>query len=527
MYKVFIADKLADEGVAALRSYPELEIDFSPGLSVEEAIPHAADADAIVVRSETKIRGELLDAAKKLRVVGRAGIGVDNIDIDGATERGIVVLNTPDANATTTAELAVAHMFSLSRNLPIADASVRAGKWERSKFVGTEVSGKTVGIIGFGTIGRIFASRCVGLKMRVLGYDPFVTPATFADLGVEAAELDSLLSDSDYISLHCPVTDDTRGILSRERMTNMKAGARIINCARGGLIDEDALVDLVNAGHLAGAALDVFDNEPPKDSPLLAVPNILFTPHLGASTHEAQTAVGTEIAHQIAAYLIRGEVNNAVNTASVAPEKLTQLAPHMRLAKNLGKLMSLMVEEPLSELSIGFYGHAASIDKGPVSNEALVGLLQGHLSVPVNQVNASHLARRQGIQLTEMASVESRDYLSSIRVTGTSGDKSLCLEGTLFDERHPRLVRVNDYQIEAVLEGNVLITRHHDRPGVIGAIGDILGRKGINIRRMQVGLANDNEQAIAVVGVKDSLDAQTLKEIGEIPAINRILQAKF
>ncbi|MGR8947823.1 MAG: phosphoglycerate dehydrogenase [Gammaproteobacteria bacterium] len=527
MYKVFIADKLADEGVEALKKYPEIDIDFSPGLSVEEAIPHAAEADAIIVRSETKIRGELLDAAQKLRVVGRAGIGVDNIDLDTTTERGIVVLNTPDANATTTAELAIGHMFSLSRNLPMADASVRSGKWERSKFVGAELSGKTVGIIGFGTIGRIFADRCLGLKMKVLGFDPFVTPTTFAEAGVEAVDLESLLARCDYVSLHCPVTDDTRGLLNRERMSAMKDGARIINCARGGLIDESALVELIKDGKLAGAALDVFDNEPPKDSRLLDVRNILFTPHLGASTHEAQTAVGVEIADQIAAYLIRGEVNNAVNTASVAPEVLQQLEPHMRLAKNLGKLLSLMVEEPLTELSIGYYGHAAKIDKGPVSNEALVGLLQSHLSVPVNQVNAAHLARRQGIQLTEMSSEESRDYLSSIRVTGNGDDYSLCLEGTLFDERHPRLVRVNDYEIEAVLEGHVILTRHDDRPGVIGAIGDVLGRKGINIRRMQVGIANDKEQAIAVIGVKDSLDAATLDELREIPAINRILQTRF
>ena len=527
MYKVFVADKLADEGVEALKRYPELEVDFSPGLSVEEAKPHAAEADAIIVRSETKIRGELLDSAQKLRVVGRAGIGVDNIDLDATTERGIVVLNTPDANATTTAELAVAHMFSLSRNLPAADASVRAGKWERSKFVGVELSGKTVGIIGFGTIGRIFASRCVGLRMKVLGFDPFVTNETFAELGVEGADLETLLANSDYVSLHCPVTDETRGLLSRERMSKMKSGARIINCARGGLIDEQALIDLVNDGQLAGCALDVFENEPPEGSPLLDVPNIIFTPHLGASTREAQTAVGVEIADQIAAYLIRGEVSNSVNTASVAPEKLQQLEPHMRLAKNLGKLLSLMVEAPLTELSIGYYGHAANLEKGPVSNEALVGLLQSHLSVPVNQVNAAHLARRQGIQLTEMASVESRDYLSSIRVTGTAGETSLCLEGTLFDERHPRLVRVNDYEIEAVLEGNVVMTRHNDQPGVIGAIGDTLGQKGINIHRMQVGVASDKDQAIAVIGVKDTLDADTLKAIKNIPAIERVLQAKF
>lgn len=528
MYKVFVADKLAPEGIAALAEYAELEVDFTPGLTPLEAIEHARDADAIIVRSATKIRGELLEACVKLRVVGRAGIGVDNIDIPSATERGIVVLNTPDANATTTAELALAHMFSLSRLLPDADRSVRAGEWAPGNFLGAELAGKTVGIVGFGTIGRLVAERCRGLKMTVIGYDPFVTESTFTEHGVEVCELDALLGRADYVTLHCPVTDDTRGLIGAQRLALMKPDARLINCARGGLIDEAALAEAVTAGRLGGAALDVFEKEPPGDSPLFAVPNIYFTPHLGASTHEAQTAVGVQIAHQIAAYLIRGEVSNAINIPSIAPEKIVQLEPYLHLARKLGKLLSLMCEGALTELSIGLYGRAAELDSHPIANEALVGLLQDHLSVPINQVNAGHLARRQGINVTELSSTDSRDYLTMVRVSGTTAAGSLCLEGTLFDERDPRLVRVNDYIIESELEGHMVMTRHQDRPGVIGAIGALLGREGINISRMQVGVAsNNNAQAIAVFGVSSELSEATMDELGSIDAIDKALQVKF
>jgi len=528
MYKVFVADKLAPEGVAALEQYDELDVDFTPGLSVPEAIAHARNADAIIVRSATKIRGELLDACEHLKVVGRAGIGVDNIDIASATERGIVILNTPDANATTTAELAISHMFSLSRNLPDADRSVRAGEWTPARFLGAEMSGKTVGVVGFGTIGRLLAERCRGLKMNVLGYDPFVTEETFAEHGVEVCELDAMLARADYITLHCPVTDDTRGLLSRERLALMKADARLINCARGGLVDEAALADALGAGAIAGAALDVFENEPPVDSPLFDAPNVYFTPHLGASTHEAQTAVGVQIAHQIAAYLIRGEVSNSINLPSIAPDKLEQLDPYLQLANKLGKLLCRMTEGALTELSIGLYGRAAELDPHPIANEALTGLLQDHLSVPINQVNAAHLARRQGIHVTEVTSADVRDFQTVLRVSGKSAAGELCLEGTLFDERHPRLVRINDYIIETELEGQIVMTRHADRPGVIGAIGDLLGREGINITRMQVGIASeDKTKAIALFGVSNELSSETMKALAEVDAIEKTLQIGF
>lgn len=527
MYKVFVADKLAPEGIAALEQYPELDIDFTPGLSVEDALPHAREADAIIVRSATKIRGELLEAADKLKVVGRAGIGVDNIDLDTATERGIVVLNTPDANATTTAELAIAHMFSLARNLPAADASVRAGKWERNAFLGTEMSGKTVGIVGFGSIGRLVAERCRGLRMRVVGFDPFVTETTFEEHGVEKMDIDALLAECDFVTLHCPVTDGTRNLLSRERLAGMKAGARLVNCARGGLVDEAALAECVASGHLAGAALDVFESEPPGESPLFAQPNVHFTPHLGASTHEAQTAVGVEIAHQIAAFLIRNEVINAVNVPSIAPDKLERIGPYMELARKLGRLGCRMVEEPLSAVEVGLFGEAAKLDTHPIASAAMVGLLCEHHSVPVNQINAMHLARRQGIHVTETSSAESPDYVSLIRLTAKAGDETICIEGAIFDERRQRLVRVNSYEVESALNGHMLFTRHADQPGVIGALGEVLGRKGINISRMQVGVANGSDQAIAVLGISKALDEATLEQITKINAVKKALQVEF
>ena len=528
MYKVFVADELSAEGVAALREYPEIEIDFAAGLSVADAIPHAAAADAIIVRSATKIKGELLAAATKVKVIGRAGIGVDNVDLDACTERGIVVLNTPDANATTTAELAIAHLFSLCRGLPAADASVRAGKWERNSMVGTEVSGKTVGIVGFGTIGRLFAERARGLQMRVIGFDPFVTEATFAEHGVEKVDLDLLVGSADFISLHCPVTKDTRGLLSRERLSAMKKGARVINCARGGLIDETAMIELLANGHLAGAALDVFEQEPPPaDSPLFKSAGIQFTPHLGASTHEAQTAVGIEIAHQIAAFLIRNEVINPVNVPSMAPDKLAKLEPYMELARKLGRLLCGMSEAPLSAVEVGVFGAAANLGTQPIASAAMVGLLCGHHAVPVNQINAIHLGRRQGITLTQVSSADSRDYVSLVRITAKNSKQTICLEGTLFDERHPRLVRVNDYEVETALEGHLLFTRHADQPGVIGAMGEILGREGINISRMQVGVAKGSDRAIAVLGVSQALEHKTLDLLTGIAAIDKVLQVEF
>lgn len=522
--KVFVADNIAPEGVEYLRQQNGLEVIFKTGLSEAEVCDEIVDAEALIVRSAVKVTPAVIAAAPKLRVIGRAGIGVDNIDVDCATERGIVVLNTPDANATTTAELAIAHMFSLSRNLPEADHSVRSGKWERSGFMGAEISGKTIGIIGYGTIGRIVASRCLGLKMRVLAYDPFVTKEVFEAHGVESMELEAMLAQVDYLTLHCPLIEKTRGIINAERITMMKPGARVINCARGGLIDEDALLAAIENGHLAGAALDVFASEPPKNSPLLKNQNIVFTPHLGASTEEAQVAVGVAISRQIADYLIKGEAVNALNVPFIPSEELNKVRPYQRLAACLGKLLAALASSPVEQLEIILSGRAAEVEPRPIAVEAMVGLLSGQLSQPVNSVNACHLAKRQGITLIETRDESTHDYVSLISVRGTCRDRTITIKGTLLGESHPRLVQIDEYEIEAVPEGTLLITRHDDRPGVVGALGDILGQAQVNISRMHVGNSSNDNSAIAIIGISAPLDEKQLTQVTEIPAIQRVWQ---
>ncbi len=522
--KVFIADEIASEGVEFLQQIDGIEVDFSPGLNEAEVCEHISDCDAVIVRSATSIRGAVLDAATQLKVIGRAGIGVDNIDVECATEKGIVVLNTPDANATTTAELAIAHMMSLCRHLPVADKSVRGGGWERSKFMGAELSGKTLGIIGFGTIGRIVASRGLGLKMDVIAHDPFVAPEVFEECCVRPKEIEDLLREADIISLHCPLIEKTRGLINAERIALMKPGSRLLNCARGGLIDETALYDALQSGHLAGAALDVFSSEPPKDSPLLNLDNVVFTPHLGASTEEAQIAVGVEIAKQIAIFLQRGEAINAVNLPSIPTESALKLRPYQDLAEKLSRVLAKMLSEPVSKLEVALQGNIASYDSHPVAIAALAGLLNQYLSVPVNQVNALKLAHRQGICLVETRSDETHGYLSVLSIKAHLANTTVTVAGTLFDERHPRLIRINRYELEAPLKGTFLCTRHTDEPGVVGAIGAALSNAHINISNMQVGTANGLDMAIAVIGISELLNEKVMQSIRDIPAINKVMQ---
>jgi D-3-phosphoglycerate dehydrogenase len=525
--KIFVADKIADEGVEFLKNQPGLDVDFTTGLNEAEACEHIRDADAVIVRSATSIRGDILEAAKNLKVIGRAGIGVDNIDIPAATERGIVVLNTPDANATTTAELAIAHMMSLSRHLPFADQSIRNGKWERSSFMGAELSGKTLGVIGFGTIGRIAANRGLGLNMNVVAYDPFVTDEIFAEACVTPMDIDQLLECADFVTLHCPLIEQTRNLISRERLAIMKSSARLINCARGGLIDEEALFEALESGQLAGAALDVYENEPPTDSPLLNLDNVVFTPHLGASTEEAQTAVGVEIAKQIATFLQSGEAINAVNMPRVATEEALTLKPYQEIASKLGQLMALMATSAIKQLEVSLHGQIANCDPHPVAVEALVGLLHNSLSIPVNQVNAAHLAKRQGIALTESRSEATHDYISMVSVKAKFDNEEIIVSGTLLNDKYPRLIQINDYQIEAPLSGNLLITRHSDQPGVVGALGVLLGEEGINISNMQVGVKDGSDEAIAIIGISQLLSESALSAVAAIPAIDKVIQVSL
>ncbi len=524
MSKILITDPIHDEGREYLSSRPGFTVDVATGLDEAGLIDRIPGYNALIVRSKTQATDAVIAAGSNLKVIGRAGIGIDNIDVAAATARGVVVFNTPDANATTTAELTIAHILSLSRHLPKADRSVRAGEWTPPKFVGSELAGKTIGIVGFGTIGRLVAERCAGLKMRVLAFDPFVTEAIVQQYGAECSDLDGLISSVDYLTLHCPITDKTRNFINAERIAAMKPGARLINCARGGLVDEPALITALSDGHLAGAALDVFASEPPKDSPLLSLDNVVLTPHLGASTKEAQQVVSQRIAETVAGFLETGEAMSAINLPHIPTEQLNKTKPYQDLAHALGRVIGAIAEGPITELVVRLFGKVAELDPRPITTEALVGLLDLRLAEHVNRVNAAHLAQQQGISIREARSEDLRDYVSLIEIDATTKDKSVRVAGTLLGGSHPRLVRIDDYAVEAEPRGHFLYTRHEDKPGVVGAIGSILGREKINISHMQVGVADNAALAIGLIGISGPLPSAALEEISQIPAIQQAIE---
>ena len=524
MKKILISDKLAEAGINYLNDQLGIQIHIETGLNEEQLCNIIGDYDALLIRSYTQVSKKVLQAAKNLKLIGRAGIGVDNVDISAATELGIIVMNTPDANATTTAELAIAHMMSLSRHLPRADQSVRTGKWERSKLMGSEIAHKTLAILGFGTIGRIVSQRGLGLKMQVIAYDPFVAPEIFEGMGVESVSLDELVSRADYLTLHCPLIEKTRNIIGSAQLAQMKKGAMIINCARGGLIDEAALYEVLKNGRIAGAALDVYEHEPPADSPLLALDNIVFTPHLGASTSEAQVAVSVEIARQAVTFLKTGEAVNALNLPRVTAEELRKSHEFVILANILGKVLVGLSTKPIEKIEVVLMGRAAEVEMRPVSVATLIGVLSGQFSTPVNRVNAENIAKRQGIVLVESKTQETQDYLSLIKVTGHCADRKITLAGTLLGGCHPRLVGIDQFDIEVVPEGTLLMTQHDDKPGVISAISTVLGNAQINISRMQVGTADDQQQAMAVISVSEPLTNDLLQQLCHIPAVHKVTQ---
>ncbi len=507
-----------------LAANKSIRIDIAQNLDAAALIDRIPDYQALIVRSKTRVTRDVIFAGRNLKAIGRAGIGIDNIDVAAATEQGIVVFNTPDANATTTAELTLAHLLSMSRNLPRADQSLRRNEWRPAQYVGTEVAGKVIGIIGFGVIGRLVAERCRGLKMNVLAYDPFVTKETLEEADVEPVELNELLARADFVTLHCPLTEKTHSLINSERLSLMKPTARLINCARGGLVDEEALYWALSEGRLAGAALDVYGHEPPTDSALLKLDNVVLTPHLGASTEEAQRAVSVRIAEEIANFLETGAAQSAVNLPRIAGEQFRRSQPYQKLANSLGKLIAALAEEPIDKLVVRLFGRVAELDPRPITSEALVGLLSKRFTCPVNRVNAAHLARLQGMSIRESRSEDVSDYLSLVEVTASSAGSSISVAGALLGGSNPRLVRIDGYDIEAVLEGPLLFTRHEDRPGVIGALGGILGRESINISRMQVGVVDGNSLAIGLLGISAPLLPATLSEIRALPSIKQAIE---
>jgi len=523
--KVLISDKM-DPNAARIFTEMGCDVDVITGETPEQLIARIGDYDGLAIRSSTKVTKEVLDAATNLKVIGRAGIGVDNVDIPYASAKGIVVMNTPFGNSITTAEHAIALIFALARQIPEANAQTQAGLWPKNGFMGVEVTGKTLGLIGAGNIGSIVASRALGLRMKVVAFDPFLSPERAVELGVEKVELDELLARADFITLHTPLTDQTRNILSRENLAKTKKGVRIVNCARGGLIDEAALKDALDSGQVAGAALDVFQTEPAKDSPLFGTPNFICTPHLGASTNEAQVNVALQVAEQLADYLVNGGVTNALNMPSLSAEEAPKLRPYMALAEKLGSLVGQLTTGAVPRISIHTEGAAAELNARPITAAVLAGFLRTQ-SDAVNMVNAPFLAKERGIEVREVKSEKEGDYHTLVRVSVKTDAGERSVAGTLFSNREPRLVELFGIKVEAELAGPMMYIVNEDAPGFIGRIGTLLGENGINIGTFNLGRREAGGEAVLLLSVDTQVPAAVVEKARALPGVKKVMALSF
>jgi D-3-phosphoglycerate dehydrogenase len=519
--KVLISDNLAPIGAKILQD-AGIEVDINTGLAPEELKKIIPEYDGLVIRSATKVTAEIIEAATNLKVVGRAGIGLDNVDIAAASKRGIVVMNAPDGNSTTAAEHAVAMMVSLARNIPQATASMKDGKWEKKKFMGRELTGKTMGIIGIGRIGSIFAERAQGLKMNVIAYDPHMPEELVKKIGAELTTIEDVCKRADFISVHVPMTKDTKNLISTAEFKNMKKSAMFIDCARGGVVDEDALFEALSSGEIAGAALDVFANEPTtkENCPLLGLKNFICTPHLGASTSEAQENVAVAIAKQIGEYLRTGVVSNAVNVPSVSSDVLSKVGPYLTLAEMLGSFHMQIAKGGVEEINLEYIGEFEDLTTGPITVAFLKGLFTPILQDAVNYVNAPIIAKERGIRVVESRTGHSDDFTSllSIRVKTTEGENMLA--GTVFGKNEPRLVRMNTFRLEALPTGPMLFVYNKDVPGVIGALGTTLGKHGVNISRMTVGREMDHGLNVILLNTDNMISKELLKTVQQLEYID-------
>jgi D-3-phosphoglycerate dehydrogenase len=521
--RVLVSDSLSDEGLAILERAPGLETDYRPGLAPDELRKILPDYEGLIIRSGTKVTADLLSVATRLRVVGRAGIGVDNVDLGAATERGVIVMNTPEGNAVTTAEHAISLMTALARRIPQATASMRAGRWEKAKFSGLELFDRVLGIVGLGNIGSIVADRARGLRMRVIAFDPVVSEERAQRLGVDLVSLDELLRRADVISLHVPLTKDTRGLIGRSAFAKTRPGVLVVNAARGGIVDEAALLEALESGQCGGAALDVFEQEPPPpDHPLLRRDDVVLTPHLGAATEQAQLNVARAIAEQVAAFLVDGVIRNAVNMPSVTADELEELGPFITLGEKLG-LFQGQVPEDVAEIDIEYAGEIAQRNVKPVTIAVLRGLLLPWCGETVNYVNAPLLAQRRGIRVIESRAAEPEDFVSllSVRVRDRSGREHLAC-GTIFGRTQPRIVRVDNFRFEAIPEGATILLHNLDRPGVVGRVGTLLGNAMVNIARMQLGLDPKTGQALQLLSVEGNVDDALLGELRALPGVEKV-----
>ena len=521
--KVLVSDKLSETAVQIFRDRG-IDVDFMPelGKDKEKLAEVIGQYDGLAIRSATKVTPTILNAATNLKVVGRAGIGTDNVDKDAASKAGIIVMNTPFGNAITTAEHAIAMMMALARQIPEANTSTQESKWEKSRFMGVEVTGKTLGLVGCGNIGSIVADRALGLKMKVVAFDPFLGEERAKEIGVQKVELDELLKRADFITLHTPMTDQTRGIIDAAAIAKTRPGVRIINCARGGLVVEADLKAALKSGHVAGAALDVFESEPAKDNPLFGMENLVCTPHLGASTDEAQVNVAIQVAEQMSDFLLDGTVVNALNMASVSAEEAPRLAPYMKLAEQLGSFAGQLTESDLKSVTIEYAGHAAELNTKPLSAAALQGLLAPMLD-SVNMVNAPVMASERGIELSEVRTERAGDYQTLIRLTVVTNTQSRSVTGTLFGGNRPRVIDVKGVPLEAELRSHMLYVTNEDKPGLIGLLGTVLGDAGLNIATFQLGRADVGGDAIALVEVDQAVPADVLAKVAALP---NVMQAK-
>jgi D-3-phosphoglycerate dehydrogenase len=512
--KVLVADPISERGISELAEGGLLEVDVKTGLKEPQLLEIIGEYSGLVVRSQTKATAALIEAATKLRVIGRAGVGVDNVDVDAATKRGIIVMNTPGGNTISTAEHAFSLMMSLARNVPQADASLKSGKWDRKSFEGVELYGKTLAILGMGRIGTEFARRAIAFGMRVLAYDPYLSASRARSLQVELVErLDEIVPQADFITMHMPLTPETRHMLNRERLAKAKKGVRIVNCARGGLIDEEALAEALRTRQVAGAALDVFEQEPPPAGyPLLALPNAIFTPHLGASTAEAQENVGIEVAQQIRAVLLSGEIRNAVNMPSVDAKTMAILAPHISLAGRLGLFLSQVAAKRCDSLNVNYHGKIYEMDTTPITRAVLTGFLQQAGGAEINIVNAPAFAEGLGLKVTESRENTTAEFSELIELTATGEGGWVSVAGTFFGSA-PRIVKINGRHVEAKPEGVLFLFENVDRPGIVGTVGTVFGTHGVNIGSMSLSRTEPGGRALTVLNLDSVPGPELVKEL--------------
>ena len=525
--KVLVSDKLSETAVQIFRDRG-IDVTFEPELGKDKPalLKAIGEFDGLAIRSATKVTEKLLANAPNLKVIGRAGIGVDNIDLAAASRRGVIVMNTPFGNAITTAEHAIALMLALARQIPEANASTHAGKWEKSRFMGVEVTNKTLGLIGAGNIGSIVADRALGLKMKVLAYDPFLSEERADRLGVTKVTLDELFASSDFITFHVPLTDKTRGMLSAEAIGKLKPGVRIINCARGGLVDEDALAEALKSGHVAGAAFDVFAKEPATDSPLFGLPNVVVTPHLGASTREAQENVAVQVAEQMSDYLLTGAVSNALNMPSVTAEEARVMGPWLKLAGHLGAFVGQLTDEPIKAINILYDGAVAEMNTEALNAAALAGIMKA-TNPDVNMVSAPVMARERGIQLSTTQQEKSGVFDAYMKLTVVTPERERAIAGTVFSDGKPRFIQIKGITIDAEVGPHMLYTTNRDVPGIIGTLGRVLGEGGVNIANFTLGRKEAGGDAIALLYVDEEVPEKVRRDLCETGLFQQVKPLQF